>query len=237
MVDGTKAFATSALGADWAILLVNTAGPGGARHLDGADGSLLMLACPLSHPSITVDTSWWDPIGMRGTASHVVHFDRTPIPDSWRIGWSTGVAVVTSATADGPVGCTVSAVTSVSIRPPLLLVSLAEGSRTLDAIQRRRRFGLNLLPAQRCDLARQFATGEPASRFAGVEYDWAEGVPVLRQVVTSAVCQTERCLTVADHVLVVAAPVWWLGDIRRPPLVCFDRAYWSLWSMARIGGH
>jgi alkylation response protein AidB-like acyl-CoA dehydrogenase len=86
VIDGSKAFATSAIGADWAILLVNPAGPGGARHLHGADDSLLMLACRLSHPSITVDTSWWDPIGMRATASHVVRFDHTPIPDAWRIG-------------------------------------------------------------------------------------------------------------------------------------------------------
>lgn len=86
VVDGSKAFATSAIGADWAILLVNPAGPGGARHLGGADESLLLLACRLAHPSITVDTSWWDPLGMRGTASHVVRFDKTPIPDAWRIG-------------------------------------------------------------------------------------------------------------------------------------------------------
>lgn len=86
IVDGTKAFATSATGADWAILLVSTAGPGGARHLAGAEDSLLMLACDLSHPSIHVDTSWWDPIGMRATVSHVVRFDETPIPDEWQIG-------------------------------------------------------------------------------------------------------------------------------------------------------
>jgi alkylation response protein AidB-like acyl-CoA dehydrogenase len=86
VIDGSKAFATSSIGADWAILLVNTAGPGGARHLNGADDSLLMLACRLSDPSITVDTAWWDPVGMRGTASHVVRFDRTPIPQDWQIG-------------------------------------------------------------------------------------------------------------------------------------------------------
>lgn len=86
VVDGSKAFATSATGADWALLLVNTAGPGGARHLTGADDSLLLLACDLAHPSISVDTSWWDPVGMRATASHVVRFDRTPIPDEWLVG-------------------------------------------------------------------------------------------------------------------------------------------------------
>jgi alkylation response protein AidB-like acyl-CoA dehydrogenase len=86
VVNGTKAFATSATGADWAVLLVNAAGPGGARHLTGADDGLLLLACDLRHPSVTVDTGWWDPIGMRATASHVVRFDGTPIPDAWCIG-------------------------------------------------------------------------------------------------------------------------------------------------------
>jgi alkylation response protein AidB-like acyl-CoA dehydrogenase len=86
IVNGTKAFATSAGGAHWAILLVSTAGPGGARHTGGNPDSLLLLACNLSHPSVQIDPSWWDPIGMRGTASHVVKFDHTFIPDEDIIG-------------------------------------------------------------------------------------------------------------------------------------------------------
>jgi alkylation response protein AidB-like acyl-CoA dehydrogenase len=87
IVDGTKVFATSATGADWAILLVDTAGPGGARNStsDGGAG-VLMLACELADPSVSVDGSWWDPIGMRATVSHLVRFDHTYIPDSQRIG-------------------------------------------------------------------------------------------------------------------------------------------------------
>lgn len=150
--------------------------------------------------------------------------------------WSTGVAVVTSADRAAPVGCTVNAVTSVSLRPPLLLVSLAAASRTLAAICRQRRFGLNLLLAQRSDLAERFATGDPATRFAGVDFQWTEGVPVLRDVVSAAVCDVDRCVDIADHVLVVAQPRWWLRASRRSPLVSYDRAYWSLWSMARVGG-
>jgi alkylation response protein AidB-like acyl-CoA dehydrogenase len=84
VVSGSKAFATSATGADWAILLVNVDGPGGARH--GSGSGVLMLACDLTDPSISVDPSWWDPIGMRATVSHVVRFDDTCIPDRQRIG-------------------------------------------------------------------------------------------------------------------------------------------------------
>jgi alkylation response protein AidB-like acyl-CoA dehydrogenase len=87
IVDGSKVFATSATGADWAILLVDTAGPGGARNSTSAAGAgVLMLACELADPSVSIDSSWWDPIGMRATVSHLVRFDHTYIPDTQRIG-------------------------------------------------------------------------------------------------------------------------------------------------------
>jgi len=86
-IDGTKVFCTSAGGAAWAILLVNTAGPGGARHRTDSPDTLLLLACRLSaDPTVTYDRSWWDPIGMRGTVSHLVRFDGTFIPDENLIG-------------------------------------------------------------------------------------------------------------------------------------------------------
>lgn len=86
VVDGVKAFATSAGGADWGILLVNTAGPGGARHAAGSPETQLLLACRLADPTISIDRSWWDPIGMRATASHAVRFARTFIPEEDVIG-------------------------------------------------------------------------------------------------------------------------------------------------------
>lgn len=85
LINGTKVFATSATGADWAILLVDTAGPGGARN-SGTGAGVLMLACELSDPSVSVDGSWWDPMGMRATVSHLVRFDHTYVPDTQRIG-------------------------------------------------------------------------------------------------------------------------------------------------------
>jgi alkylation response protein AidB-like acyl-CoA dehydrogenase len=85
VLSGTKVFATSATGAKWAILLVNTSGPGAARHAADPD-TLLMIACDLSHPSVVVDESWWDPIGMRATVSHLIRFNDTFLPDSDVIG-------------------------------------------------------------------------------------------------------------------------------------------------------
>src|SRR5215470_8964755 len=86
VVDGSKAFATSAGGARWSILLVSTAGAGGARHSNAPLETHLLLACDLSDPSISIDKSWWDPMGMRATASHVVRFNQTFIPETNSIG-------------------------------------------------------------------------------------------------------------------------------------------------------
>jgi alkylation response protein AidB-like acyl-CoA dehydrogenase len=88
VINGNKVFATSAGGAQWAILLVNTAGPGGVRHAAAENvDTVLMMACNLSDPSVEIDTSWWDAIGMRATASHLVHFRNTFIPDEDLIGY------------------------------------------------------------------------------------------------------------------------------------------------------
>jgi len=80
VISGSKVFATSAVGANWAILLVSLAGPGGAREVADGENNLLMLACDLSDPSISFDGDWWDPIGMRSTVSYKVNFNNTVIP-------------------------------------------------------------------------------------------------------------------------------------------------------------
>lgn len=116
--------------------------------------------------------------------------------------WCTGVAVVTSAAGGEPIGCTVNAITSVSADPPLLLVGLGAKSRTLAALRDQHRLGINVLPSQHVALVRRFASGDPASRFAGVEYRFVEGVPVLADVVVAVICATVYFLPVADHVLV-----------------------------------
>jgi alkylation response protein AidB-like acyl-CoA dehydrogenase len=88
IVEGNKVFSTSAGGAQWAILLVSTAGPGGIRHTTSSLNTQLMMACNLSDPTVETDSSWWDPIGMRATVSYLVHFRRTFIPDSDVIGYA-----------------------------------------------------------------------------------------------------------------------------------------------------
>ena len=62
--------------------------------------------------------------------------------------FATGVTVITSVGADGePVGTTASAVTSLSLDPPLVLVCFDLGSLTLQAIRGHGAFVVNVLAA------------------------------------------------------------------------------------------
>ncbi|MFD9697625.1 flavin reductase family protein [Lentzea sp. NPDC059081] len=141
--------------------------------------------------------------------------------------WPGGVAVVTSAAGTEPVGCTVSAFLSVSLRPPLVLVSLAEGSRTLAAVERQGRFGVNVLAAAQSDLATRFAA-PTCDRFSDVPYHWEHGVPVLEDTVAGAVCLVDRIVAAADHALVLGAVHHCRQDDTTRPVVFFAGSYYGL---------
>ncbi|HEX6467731.1 MAG TPA: flavin reductase family protein [Streptosporangiaceae bacterium] len=146
--------------------------------------------------------------------------------------WPAGVAVVTTAHGeDGretdPAGCTVSAFLSVSLRPPLVLVSLSEHSRTLRAVVERGVFCVNILAEEQRDLAGTFA-GPAGDRFRGVDYHWRSGVPVLGGTVAATVCSVERVIPAADHSLVLGSPLWCRQDESADPVVLLDGAYYTL---------
>lgn len=84
--------------------------------------------------------------------------------------FATGVTVVTCPGPDGPEGITVNAFTSVSLRPPRVLVCLNRGSRTLRTIIAAERFAVNVLGWKQRELAARFAdkTRTPAQRCAGI---------------------------------------------------------------------
>jgi 3-hydroxy-9,10-secoandrosta-1,3,5(10)-triene-9,17-dione monooxygenase reductase component len=136
----------------------------------------------------------------------------------------TGVTVVTATADDGPVGCTVNAILSVSLAPPTLLVSLATGSGTLATLLERGSFGVSILSWEQRGLSQQFATGTAAMRFAQVAYSTPLDVPVLDGAAAAMVCRVRRTVEVADHLLVIGEPLWCTQDGSRGPVVLVRRA-------------
>jgi 3-hydroxy-9,10-secoandrosta-1,3,5(10)-triene-9,17-dione monooxygenase reductase component len=138
--------------------------------------------------------------------------------------WPGGVAIVTARRGRQPTGCTVTAFISVSLNPPLVLVSLAEQSRTLSAITAQGAFGVNVIPWDQRHLAERFAATSP-DKFIGVNYRWRGGVPVLLGAMAAMVCSVDQVLAASDHILIFGRPTWCDHDGGTDPVILFGGAY------------
>jgi flavin reductase (DIM6/NTAB) family NADH-FMN oxidoreductase RutF len=133
--------------------------------------------------------------------------------------FATGVTVVTSMGRDkAPVGTTASAVSSLSLTPPLLLVCLERRSETLHALREHGAFAINVLADGQQELSANFARRGVASTWAGVEHRrGVTGSPRLHGVLAVLDCALEQCLDGGDHEIVV-------GRLRELEVAGEDRA-------------
>jgi flavin reductase (DIM6/NTAB) family NADH-FMN oxidoreductase RutF len=139
-----------------------------------------------------------------------------------------GVTIVATQGDDGPAGATASAVSSLSLDPPLVLVSLARHSRTLHHLLRHGRFSINVLRDRHRQLAESFAGRQPhQDRFATVPYHIDHDTPVLDDALAWVTCGVHATYPGGDHVIVVGA-VTWMHRGRGEPLVWHRGTYRAL---------
>lgn len=123
----------------------------------------------------------------------------------------TGVAVVTTLDQDdSPRGMTCSALASVTLYPPTLLVCLRLRSRTLEALEAHRRFAVNLLHARARPVAVLFSS-PIADRFSQVQWrsSEADGLPwLVEDAFAYAGCSVVGTITVGDHAII-------LGEVKQ----------------------
>jgi len=133
--------------------------------------------------------------------------------------FATGVTVVTTRDPAGrPLGMTASSVASVSLHPPLVLVSVAQANDMHPALRAARRFVLNVLADDQEALSRRFAAEHP-DRFDGVAYrDSAHGIPVIEGIVASIECEKQAEAPGGDHTVFFGLVTGGNASDRRPLL-------------------
>lgn len=137
----------------------------------------------------------------------------------------TPVTVVTAPGEPAPAGATASAVASLSLEPPLMLVCLDHSSRTLKALRASGRFGVNVLARDGADHARRFATRAPhPDKWSGVGHQERAGVPVLDAALVWVVCELRDLLDGGDHTIVTGG-VLKLGARDGAPLLFHQGRY------------
>ncbi|WP_335983630.1 MULTISPECIES: flavin reductase family protein [Streptomycetaceae] len=126
---------------------------------------------------------------------------------------SAGVVLITAHDPeDGPrgedVGMTATAFMSVSLEPPLVLVSVRVGSRMEELLDRQPRWAVSVLSESQRHIAGRFAMrGRISDRllFEDVAYyrGEASGAPVLGGALAILECETQQSVVAGDHVLAI----------------------------------
>jgi flavin reductase (DIM6/NTAB) family NADH-FMN oxidoreductase RutF len=117
--------------------------------------------------------------------------------------FATGVTVITTIDRDTIHGMTANGFMSVSLRPPLVLVSLGR-CRMNEMLPRTKRYGVSVLAHDQEHFAAHFA----ARRRSAVEptFAWHEGLPLLDGALAHLVCRVVDIHPAGDHVL-------WIGEV------------------------
>ncbi|MDA0675315.1 MAG: flavin reductase family protein [Proteobacteria bacterium] len=120
--------------------------------------------------------------------------------------FASGVTVVTGLGADGGrFGITVSAFSSVSLVPPLVLICLDRANAWVALFRPGYRFAVNILAAGQSELATLFASGAP-EKFARVALvQGAGGEALIEGAIGHLECTTTVSHEGGDHVLVIAS--------------------------------
>src|SRR3981081_4165667 len=118
-----------------------------------------------------------------------------------------GVSVITVGRGKNITGMTVTSVSSLSVDPPALIVSINRDSSSWPLVKRYGFFGVNILTSDQIDIAERF-TGKGglkgADRFAGARWTTrAAAVPLLVGALAAIDCEVEDVVERHSHAIVI----------------------------------
>lgn len=111
---------------------------------------------------------------------------------------AAAVSVVTTIHEGRPHGTTVSALSSLSMDPPMLLVSLDNTSQLLSRLRIGTVVGVNVLAADQDQIALRFA-GKSDDKFVDVPWQIEDGAPALVSRHAWVAMRVERLIVAGDH--------------------------------------
>jgi 4-nitrophenol 2-monooxygenase / 4-nitrocatechol 4-monooxygenase, reductase component len=130
--------------------------------------------------------------------------------------FASGVTVVTTLKDDRRFATTASAVSSLSLEPPMLLTCINSASATGKAIASRQQFAVNILGEDDSDLAVRFAT-RGIDKFKGIRtVDGLDGLPLLSDAIATLECDVTQTTRGGTHYVFLAEVRRASGSIGAP---------------------
>lgn len=137
--------------------------------------------------------------------------------------FATGVTVVSFLRNGVPAGMTVNAFLSVSLQPPLVLVSVRKTSRFVEHVHLGDRCGINILSEQQRHLGPHFAS-QPEQEVEARFSDHA-GTPLLDGSLAQIIARVVDIHPAGDHLLYIAAIEHLAHGPEAQPLIFFSGRY------------
>jgi flavin reductase (DIM6/NTAB) family NADH-FMN oxidoreductase RutF len=134
------------------------------------------------------------------------------------------VCVVTTLHRSGPHGTTVSAFTSLSMNPPMLMLSLDTSSRLLSYVGVGARLGVNILASDQQELANRFAS-KSDDKFGGVDWFTDSDAPRIASCHGWVAIDTKQMIPGGDHVVILGEVVEAEASVGHLPLTYHDRTF------------
>ncbi len=145
--------------------------------------------------------------------------------------WVAGVSVVTARHDNIMHGMTVNSLTSVSIDPPRIVVTLATNTRTHQLVRESGLFGVSILSADQQVISDRFAGRIPDddNRFEGVPIKTLlEGIPVIEKSLAQLACRVVHIFEMPNSSLFVAEVLEGRVSSAKTALVYANRRYQQL---------
>jgi flavin reductase (DIM6/NTAB) family NADH-FMN oxidoreductase RutF len=142
--------------------------------------------------------------------------------------FATGVTVVTARDGNGARGMTANSFISVSLDPPLVLVSIDTRNRTYQLLEQNREFAVSVLSTEHQVWSDRFAgrQGDVQDRFDDIPHTiTAEGLPILAGSLAYFICQVVAVHPAGDHSLFIGQVVRFAYTSGGSPLVFFGGGY------------
>jgi flavin reductase (DIM6/NTAB) family NADH-FMN oxidoreductase RutF len=142
--------------------------------------------------------------------------------------WTTGVTVVSAKHNGVAHGMTVSSFTSVSLKPPQVLISLAQDSRTHALVKGSRIFGVTVLSTAQQDISDRFAgrIADDLDRMGGLKtFTLTTGVPLLEGGIAHFDCRVIATFSSGTHTIFIGEVLAARYEESGEPLLYFNRGY------------
>ncbi|MBM4261037.1 MAG: flavin reductase family protein [Deltaproteobacteria bacterium] len=118
--------------------------------------------------------------------------------------FATGVTVITTKDQGGaPQGLTANAFMSLSLNPPLVIISVDKGATCYNCFEKGNGYTVNFLSEDQEDISKRFAT-KGIDKFAGLNWhEGQNGAAIIDGVLGHVECRITQSYDGGDHTIVV----------------------------------